>query len=428
VIALISARSLSEFISELDAEFGNNAFVLYGVDEVLAHPTMAFDYPGLTALNPLPRVGTFGDPVLSSLWDESARAALESSVFGGSDGHAVALGDEVYAFLYRELPGYSDRPLLIGTYFRSSDLFSEVLRLKWAVIACLGILLASVVTAAATGRRIATPVRRLAEGAKRVHALDLDNVPRIPGSFFKEINDAAESFNSMLDGLRWFERYVPKPLVSRLMSVQGADAVQSMERTVTVMFTDIASFTSLSESIPAAEVAELLNHHFTLVAGCIEAEGGTVDKFIGDSVMAVWGAPEHYDDGPERACRAALAIAEVLRADNAARRRRGERPIELRIGVHTGPVVVGNIGSPGRLNYTVVGDTVNTAKRLDELARSVPSPGEDVRILVSSETARELGPGFGPEYLGRRQVRGREEGVDVFALYPAGRYIRPTAA
>ena len=152
------------------------------------------------------------------------------------------------------------------------DLFSEVLRLKWAVIACLGILLASVITAAATGHRIATPVRRLAEGAKRVHALDLDNVPQIPGSFFREINDAAASFNSMLDGLRWFERYVPKPLVSRLMSVRGADAIQSVERTVTVMFTDIAAFTSLSENVPAAEVADLLNRHFTLVAGCIEAE------------------------------------------------------------------------------------------------------------------------------------------------------------
>ena len=426
LIALISVRSLSEFISDLDTEFGHNAFVLYGRDAVLAHPTMAFGYPGLTALNPLPRQDTFGDPVLGSMWETSDGGLWDGNGFGGDDGHLVKLGEESYAFLTRELTGFGDTPLLIGTYLRANDVYSELMRFKWAVLMCLVILVVSVVTAGLTGRRIAKPVRRLAEGARRVHALDFANVPHIPGSFFKEINDAANSFNAMLDGLRWFERYVPKTLVNRLMRVQGRGAVVSHEREVTVMFTDIVGFTALSERMSATEVAELLNDHFTLVAACIEAEGGTVDKYVGDSVMAFWGAPERHDDHADRACRAALAIADAVRAHNVGRARQGRPQIRMRIGLHSGPVVVGNIGSPGRINYTVIGDTVNTAKRMDELGRIETGGDDTAPILISGETAKAIHD-FDLTPLGRRRIKGKAEALSVFSLTGPGRPapIRP---
>ncbi len=182
------------------------------------------------------------------------------------------------------------------------------------------------------------------------------------------------------------------------------------------MFTDIVGFTALCEALPAREVAGLLNRHFTLVAACIEAEGGTVDKYVGDSVMAIWGAPERQADGPARAARAALAIERALAKENRLRQRRGQAPICLRVGIHSGPVVVGNIGSPGRINYTVVGDTVNTAKRLDELARDERDAHDEIAILVSGEIARHLEAGVHLDYLGLRQVRGRSRLIDVYAL------------
>ncbi len=416
LLTYISVRALSEFIADLEGEFGTNAFVLHGRDAVLAHPVMAFGYPGLTGMNPLPRQSGFSDPVLASLWEPEARRDLAAGLFEVVGGHGVALGEATYGFLYRELAGYSDRPLIIGTYFQSSDLLAEVGRLKWAAAACLVILLLAVAAAAVIGRRIATPARRLAEGARRIQTLDLAGIPDIPGSFFKEIDDAARAFNAMRDGLVWFERYVPKPLVARLLRAQGTTAVESCERKVTVMFTDIVGFTALSEHLPAGEVAELLNSHFSLIAACIEAEGGTVDKYIGDSVMAIWGAPERQADAPERAARAALAIEAALGAENRARRRRGQVPIRLRVGIHSGPVVLGNIGSPGRINYTVVGDTVNTAQRLDELARDERDPDDEITILVSGETARHLDRGIRLDYLGLRQVRGRSRLIDVYAL------------
>jgi class 3 adenylate cyclase len=194
------------------------------------------------------------------------------------------------------------------------------------------------------------------------------------------------------------------------------------------MFTDIVGFTRLSETLSAPEVAALLNEHFTLLAACIEAEGGTVDKFIGDSVMAMWGAPERYADGPDRACRAALAIETAMRAWNEDRRLADQPVIRVRIGLHTGPVVVGNIGSPGRVNYTVVGDTVNTAKRLDELGRIAGAGADGTRILLSGETAAALRADMPLVNLGLKRLRGRSTPVEVFSLSSSTPRICSTAA
>ena len=149
-----------------------------------------------------------------------------------------------------------------------------------------------------------------------------------------------------------------------------ARAIVAVERRdMTVMFTDIPGFTTLSEQLSATEVANLLNDHFTLVAGCVEAEEGTIDKYIGDSVMAFWGAPSKQPDHAARAIRAALAIAETVRADNAIRRTDGRQEVRIRIGIHSGPALAGNIGAPGRINYTLVGDTVNAANRIEQLGK-----------------------------------------------------------
>jgi len=217
-------------------------------------------------------------------------------------------------------------------------------------------------------------------------------------------------------GFGWCGIYEPKTLVKRLMGRGEAHDLASVERKVTVLFTDIAGFTGLSETMPAAEIADFLNNHFTLVAKCVEAEGGTVDKYIGDSVMAFWGAPEPQHDHAERACRAALAVSVALKSDNEARSQEGKPPVHMRIGVHTGDVIVGNIGAPGRINYTIVGDTVNTANRLEQLCKEVCAGSPEASILVSGATAAALGPGFAPASVGEHRLRGRHETVEVYRL------------
>jgi class 3 adenylate cyclase len=162
-------------------------------------------------------------------------------------------------------------------------------------------------------------------------------------------------------------------------------------------------------------VAALLNEHFALLAACVEAEGGTVDKYLGDGMMAFWGAPERVKGRAARACRAALAMREAIAGDNARRRAEGRSPVRVRIGIHRGPLVVGNIGAPGRINYTVVGDTVNVAQRLQDLGRKVADGGECV-IIVSDAVVEDAGNGLAFAEFGALPVRGRQEPVAAFEL------------
>jgi class 3 adenylate cyclase len=204
-------------------------------------------------------------------------------------------------------------------------------------------------------------------------------------------------------------------LVLRLMRL-GEDAVRSEQRAVTVMFTDIADFSGLSERYPPEELVELLNRHFGLLLEKIEIEDGTVDKFIGDSVMAFWGAPEARLDHAEAACRAALAIRTAIAAENRRRCDQGAEPLTLRIGIHSGVAVVGNIGAPARLNYTLIGDTVNVAQRLEGLGKELDTRETETVILLSGETAALLDARFEVRPLGEHRLRGRHSDTKVFEL------------
>lgn len=416
VSAFVSARGLSAFIADLQTDFGANAFILYGRDAVLAHPLMAFGYAGLTGLTPLPRQKSFADPVVVSMWDPPERVGLSQRIISGPGIGFAAFGEQTYIILHQPLEGFTDKPLLVGTYFEAHDLLSEAYRLRWAFVICLLMSGLSALVAAYIGREIARPVRRLADGSKRIHDLDLASVERIPGSFFRELNDAAHSFNTMLDGLRWFERYVPKTLVTHLIRLHHDEAIESTYREVVVMFTDIVGFTTISEAMTAPTTADFLIEHFTMVADCVEAEGGTVDKYMGDSVMAIWGAPETYEDAADRACHAALAIADAVRHYNIRQDKEGGPQVRLTVGIHLGRVVVGNIGSPGRLNYTVVGDSVNVAQRLQEAGKFVGNVGAEVNVLLSGAVRGALLDSFGVEHVGPRKLRGRAEQVEVYAL------------
>ena len=416
VSAFVSTTRLSEQIGDVESDFGANVFILYGRDQVLAHPMMAFGYPDLNRQRPLPRQAAFTDPIIVSMWRQRPRGLLETWMLSGPGIRFVSVGGEDHIILHRNIEGYADRPLIVGTHFRAVDLLSEVWRLKWAIILCLAISICSALAAAYIGRRVSIPVRRLAEGATQVHDFELAHIEPIPGSFFRELNDAAKAFNAMLEGLRWFERYVPKSLVRRLVRLHDRAGIEFTYRETAIMFTDIVGFTSLIEQMAAPEAAQLLNDHFTLVADCVEAEGGTVDKYMGDGVLALWGAPEAYDDGANRACSAAIAIREAITKVNRRRASQGQPPIRMRIGIHAGQVIAGNIGSPGRINYTIVGDPVNVAQRIEQMGRDAGHGDADVSILISEAIKSELSEGVDTVALGLHELRGRSEPIEVYAL------------
>lgn len=185
------------------------------------------------------------------------------------------------------------------------------------------------------------------------------------------------------------------------------------ERVVTVLFTDISGFTSLAEHISAAETATFLARHIRLVARCIATENGTFDKFVGDAVMAYWGAPYRQPDHAARALRAAQAVATAVRAENGKRRREGSRPIKLRLGLHAGPVAIGDIGAPAA-GTALFGDTVNTGQRIEQLAKEYFSDEDDVVGLASAATLRMAGRCMPDSELRWHRLRGRSSTIAIF--------------
>ncbi len=419
LVASVTVSELSSYLGKLDPDIGSNVFILHDRKNVLAHPNLA----GLRGGNrtedaPLPSLAETGDPVLAAFWQTEDRFPLDIGEGSNLKGHVLGLFGDEYVFIYEDLPGYATKPWVVGTYFRGSEVDTEFQRLLWAALAGLITLLVALAGAVWLGRKIAQPVVDTARAASRIGQLDISDTPRLSGSAFRELNDQAIAFNTMLEGLKWFETYVPKKLVRRLISQDADQFPTSVERDVTVMFTDIVGYSGLSEGIAADQVAKLLNRHFGLLAGCIEAEDGTVDKFIGDSVMAFWGAPDHYADHADRAVRAALAIECALDEDNKARTAAGEAEIRIRIGLHSGPVTVGNIGAPGRINYTIIGDNVNLAQRLEQLGKQFTDPSlkRSVTTLLTAATADQLTSQHDLADLGDQTVRGRNSKIRVYRL------------
>ncbi|MFE0753546.1 adenylate/guanylate cyclase domain-containing protein [Inquilinus sp. NPDC058860] len=413
--ATITVDDLSGHLRTIsEANPGTTPFILYGRDRVLAHPAMAVRRPALSAEHPLPLLEQVGDPFLAALWTEAKRETVGDIDL---EARVVRLGDDGRVILTRAVEGYAPAPLIVGVEVPVSALDKPTDDLLRAALAGLAVLAIAILVAIAVSRAIARPVGAMAREVRAVGSLDFASLRPLPGSLFSELNEQARAYNTMLTGLRWLETYVPKALVRRLLRSGGA--VPSADRLVTVMFTDIVDFTAAAEQMPAAEVASMLNAHFDLLGRCVEAEGGTIDKFIGDCIMAFWGAPDDQPDHADRALRAARAIAAAVAADNADRRGRGLAPLRVRIGLHSGPVVAGNIGMSGRSGYTIVGDAVNLGNRLEQLGKAV-APADEIVVLASGETvALAAGDRSNLRSLGLHAVPGRRTEIEIFRLETA---------
>jgi class 3 adenylate cyclase len=214
-----------------------------------------------------------------------------------------------------------------------------------------------------------------------------------------------------LDRRRGLERFLPSEVVERVVAGDLA-GLAGERRTVTVMFADLRGSTELAERLPAAEVVALLNEYVGVLARCVFAHGGMLDKFLGDGIMAVFGVEADHSAGAEAAAQAALEMQARVAILNEQRRRRGGPAIGFGIGLHTGEVVLGAVGIPQRSDYTAIGDTVNTAARLQELTKDL-----DADIVLSAETAALLPAGrFSTRELGEVPVRGKAQPVRLLTL------------
>jgi adenylate cyclase len=259
--------------------------------------------------------------------------------------------------------------------------------------------------------QLAKPLKTLSRDLELVSKFELSDFPNA-GSAFREIAVMIDSSERMKAALRSFGRYVPIEVVRELL-VQKQDAIRGGKlRELTLFFSDISNFTKISENLNPSEVVDELGDYFELITDIIENEyGGTLDKFVGDGVVAFFGAPREVANHAELACRAALKIQERLFSLGTEKRLSGSRFFKTRIGLHTGEVLVGNIGTPKRFAYTVIGDAANLTSRIEGLSKIYGT-----RILASAETKNAQHAEFEWRCIDRVAVLGRSRSTEIYEL------------
>jgi adenylate cyclase len=285
---------------------------------------------------------------------------------------------------------------------------STIAQIALGIIGAIAI--AALFSAWLSQRIIAAPLIKVGHELATIQRFELDDVRYHPSAVV-EMDNLSRAITDMAGGLGAFKKYIPSDLVKALVT-EGIKATPGVApRFMTVMFVDLAGFTSMSERM-GERVLPILSDYLNRVAGCVAAHNGTVDKFIGDAVMAFWGAPAENARHGIDACRCALAIQASLEAANLCDDL--GKPLQIRIGINSGQMLVGNIGSDVRLNYTVVGDAVNVASRLEAQNKS-----HGTTILIGETTRRLLSEDFRVRHVDAMTVRGRAEALQVFELCAA---------
>lgn len=318
------------------------------------------------------------------------------------------------------------RPLLTGrepaatlalVYSLDQKLAPARLAGRYLAVVAIGALVVAAALALAFARGLARPVERLAAHTERISAGDYS--ARVPVDRADELGRLAGAMNAMSAGLAERDRVrdlldknVSPEVAARLLR-DGA-VLGGEEREVTILFADLRGFTTLSERLTPPELLALLNRHLDRMSGAIEAHGGVIDKFIGDAVMALFGAPVAQGDAAARALAASRAMESALAALNTELAAEGRPPLAIGVGINTARVVAGNIGSNRRLNYSVIGDGVNVAARLQALTRVADYRANIILSAATRAAADHAAADARP--LGTVTVKGRSEPVEIFAI------------
>lgn len=259
-------------------------------------------------------------------------------------------------------------------------------------------------------RSMSRPLRKLSAETRQIRDFELDE-PFVRSSFVEEIFQLETAMEQMRSALRIFALYVPKALVRRMIAQGSEPELGGARRDVTVLFLDLENFTAMSSHLEPEEVMRRMSAYFEVVTQTLLAHGATIDKYIGDAVMAFWNAPNDTADHPAKACAAALEVIEVTRTVTDSWSDEGAVRLRTRIGMHCGVAIIGNVGSSDRMNYTALGSTVNLAARLEAQNRELGTS-----ILISQDMANRLGGRFELAAAGQVSLKGFKTPVDVLEV------------
>lgn len=392
---MIEYTRLARFLAQLEVGRTGTAFILDDSGELIAAPDKEADelHPAHSRMEMLP----LARMALTEAGKEGHKDAWRRRLSLGGAAHEVALTPLPF-------PGWS-----LATVIPEAEFLGPVeTTLRRLIVGlAVGALLAALLSAMLARSVIAAPLARVVGEIRHVESFSLDQVRRHP-SRVAEIESLSGAIAEMAAGLSAFRKFIPADLVRSLLR-QGVEAKPGGAiQDLTVMFIDVAGFTGLSERM-GDRVVPLLSRYLDVVSEVIDSHGGTIDKFIGDAVMAFWGAPTAQAEHALLCCRAALGCRKAIEAagvndDNG-------HPLQIRIGINSGRMLVGNIGSELRLNYTVIGDSVNVASRLEGANKLY-----ETQVLIGAETKHLVEGAMITREIDRIAVYGKTEGLAVYEL------------
>jgi len=292
---------------------------------------------------------------------------------------------------------------------------SRSLQLALALVALLA-LLASLGAAALGARGVAEPLVVLAAALRRVGKGDFET--KVPAGGRDEVGEVSRAVNEMILGLKEgvfvkssFKRYLSASVVDQIIKDPSSLKLGGEEKELTVFFSDMSGFTAMSESLEPQKLISLINEYLSAMTDSIFLQQGTLDKYEGDAVMAFWGAPVSQEDHARRACWAALDNRSRLKELCLDWAKRGLPTFDIRIGINTGQMIVGNVGSSARMEYTVLGDSVNTGSRLEQLNKLYGT-----HILISEATKEAAGGAIETREVDLLHLRGKKKQIRVYEL------------
>ena len=411
---IITLQELSTYLSRKYAETGITPFVLYNRDFVLAHPAISIG----SEQQPLSKLDETGDLVLRRIWSPDETDPFIASELVDTNASGIFWGNDFYLYLYRDIERYGPAPWTVGAYvnmsLRSTDWRG---RLGRAMLAGIAVLVFAVFASIIVGRKVSAPIKEIVRAANTVDAGELDAVGHLHASHIREIDDAGRAFNNMVKGLRerkvirdTLGRFVPEKVASSLLAGGGSIPVQQTE--ATILFCDIEGFTHLTETLGPVKIVDVLNAFFSAMVDILEQHGGVVTQFQGDAILATFNIPLADTDHARNAIQAAQEMLDCVAGNDF----EGET-LNIRIGINTGSVVAGAIGAKGRLNYTVHGDAVNLAARLEALNKEYGS-----RLLISESSAAQAGD-IELTCIGEVTARGQTKSINLFT--PASATTKP---
>lgn len=397
----ITLRYLTHFVTGQRVSPHGYSFLITKDENLVAYPERAPFTRAIRYQNKLINVHAIALPLIDASIDHYKKTGRKEFRFNYQN--------KTYLITYENVKALDQYGWLVGVVTPQSDLISPLQKINlMTVCVSLGILVFGIIIVSNLVTRIVKPINRLVKEAERIEQFDLDSDIKVD-TRLKEVLHLSEAMQAMRLGLQQFQKYIPKILVRQLLESGEEIRVGGERKPLVVMFSDIENFTSIAEKVDANALMLQVCDYFEMFSSIIMHEKGTIDKYIGDSVMAFWGAPLIEDEPCERAARSALACLKQLQILNESWLQQGKPRLVTRFGIHAGDAIVGNVGSAERLNYTALGDAINVTSRLEALNKIYKT-----KILVSETVYLLLKDKFVLRHIDAVALKGR---TAVSAIY-----------